>query len=85
MTGYAWFHGIAYLCMIIVVLEIGLLLTAPLLGLGLGGLWGRRWAGRRLAGPLARIRPLPGRLFALIDRACDTARALSRRLASGAD
>ena len=37
MSGYAWFHGIAYLCMIIVALEVGLLLTAPLLGIGLGG------------------------------------------------
>ena len=73
MTGYAWFHGIAYLCMIIVVLEIGLLLTAPLLGFGLGGLWGRRWARRRLAGPLARARPLPRRTSTLVERACNAA------------
>src|SRR6266516_4865432 len=73
MTGYAWFHGIAYLCMIIVVLEIGVLLTVPLLGLGLGGLLGRRWARRRLAGPLARVRPLPRLLFTLVDRACNVA------------
>ena len=71
MTGYAWFHGIAYLCMIIVVLEVGLLLTLPLLGIGLGGLFGGRWAGRRLEGPLARVQPLPRLLFRLVDRACN--------------
>ena len=73
MTGYAWFHGIAYLCMIIVVLEVGLLLTVPLLGFGLGGLFGRRWAERRLGGPLARVQPLPRLLFTLVDRACNAA------------
>jgi len=73
MTGYAWFHGIAYLCMIIVVLEVGLLLTLPLLGFGLGGLFGRRWVGRRLGGPLARVQPLPHLLFTLVDRACNVA------------
>jgi hypothetical protein len=73
MTGYAWFHGIAYLSMIIVVLEIGALLTLPLLGFGLGGLFGGRWAGRRLAGPLARVRPLPRLLFTLVDRGCTIA------------
>jgi hypothetical protein len=73
MTGYAWFHGIAYLCMIIVVLEVGLLLTLPLLGFGLGGLFGRRWAGRRLGGPLARVQPVPRLLFTLVDRACNAA------------
>ena len=73
MTGYAWFHGIAYLCMIIVVLEVGLLLTVPLLGFGLGGLFGLRWAGRRLGGPLARVQPLPRLLFTLVDRACNAA------------
>ena len=73
MTGYAWFHGIAYLCMIIVVLEVGLLLTVPLLGFGLGGLFGRRWVGRRLGGPLARVQPLPRLLFTLVDRACNVA------------
>ena len=73
MTGYAWFHGIAYLCMIIVVLEVGLLLTLPLLGFGLGGLFGGRWAGRRLEGPLARARPVPRLLFRLVDRACNVA------------
>jgi hypothetical protein len=73
MTGYAWFHGIAYLCMIIVVLEVGLLLTLPLLGFGLGGLFGRRWAGRRLGGPFARVQPLPRLLFTLVDRACNAA------------
>ena len=73
MTGYAWFHGIAYLCMIIVVLEVGLLLTVPLLGFGLGGLFGRRWAARRLGGPLARVQPLPRLLFTLVDRACNAA------------
>ena len=76
MTGYAWFHGIAYLCMIIVVLEVGLLLTLPLLGFGLGGLFGRRWLRRRLAGPegpLTRVRPVPRLLFTLVDRACTIA------------
>jgi hypothetical protein len=76
MTGYAWFHGIAYLSMIIVVLEIGALLTLPLLGFGLGGLWGRRWVRRRLAepeGPLARVQPVPRLLFTLVDRACNAA------------
>jgi hypothetical protein len=76
MNGYAWFHGIAYLCMIIVALEILFLLTVPLLGVGLGGLWGRRWARRRLAGPegpLTRVRPLPRLLFTLVDRACNAA------------
>jgi hypothetical protein len=73
MTGYAWFHGIAYLSMIIVVLEVGLLLTLPLLGFGLGGLFGRRWAGRRLGGPFARVQPLPRLLFTLVDRACNAA------------
>ena len=73
MTGYAWFHGIAYLSMIIVVLEVGLLLTVPLLGFALGGLFGRRWAGRRLGGPLARVQPLPRLLFTLVDRACNVA------------
>ena len=73
MTGYAWFHGIAYLCMIIVVLEVGLLLTLPLLGIGLGGLFGGRWAGRRLEGPLARVQPLPRLLFRVVDRGCAAA------------
>jgi hypothetical protein len=73
MTGYAWFHGIAYLAMIIVVLEVGLLLTLPLLGFGLGGLFGGRWAGRKLGGPLARVQPLPRLLFRLVDRACNAA------------
>src|SRR5438874_2350331 len=73
MTGYAWFHAIAYLCMIIVVLEIGVLLAVPLLGFGLGGLLGRRWVRRRLAGPLARVRPLPRLLVTLVDRACNVA------------
>src|SRR5205814_10262503 len=73
MTGYAWFHAIAYLCMIIVVLEIGVLLAVPLLGFGLGGLLGRRWARRRLAGPLARVRPFPRLLFTLVDRGCNVA------------
>jgi hypothetical protein len=56
--------------MIIVVLEIGALLTLPLLGFGLGGLFGGRWVGRKLGGPLARVRPLPRLLFTLVDRAC---------------
>ena len=72
MTGYAWFHGIAYLCMIIVVLEVLFLLTLPLLGFGLGGLFGRRWAGRRLGGPFARVQPLPRLLFTLVDRGCNS-------------
>jgi hypothetical protein len=59
--------------MIIVVLEVGLLLTLPLLGVGLGGLFGGRWAGRRLGGPLARVQPLPRLLFRLVDRACNAA------------
>jgi hypothetical protein len=62
--------------MIIVVLEIGALLTLPLLGFGLGGLWGRRWVRRRLAGPegpLARVRPLPRLLFTLVERGCNIA------------
>ena len=76
MTGYAWFHGLAYLCMIIVVLEVLFLLTVPLLGFGLGGLFGRRWLRRWLAepeGPLARVQPLPRLLFRLVDRACNAA------------
>ena len=60
MTGYAWFHGIAYLCMIIVVLEVGLLLTLPLLGFGLGGLFGLRWStscSNRCRSAAKRVRP----------------------------
>ena len=71
--GYDIFNAIAHIAMIILVLEIFVLLTVPVLGLGLGGLFGLRIGRRKLAGPLARVRPLAPLARQVVERGCNAA------------
>ena len=71
--GYDIFNAIAHIAMIILVGEIFVLLTVPLLAVGAGGIWGLRFARRKLGGHIATARTLPPRGVALVDRACSLA------------
>lgn len=68
---YEVFNGLAHLAMLLLVLEVFVLLTVPALALGLGGLFGLRFARRRFGGVAAHGRTLPRHGFALVERACN--------------
>ncbi len=70
---YEVFNAIAHLAMLLLVGEVFLLLVVPALALGLGGVIGLRIARRKLGGPITMARGLPGRGYALVDRACSLA------------